>query len=61
MVSSKGIFVVAGVGNGSGTGAASAGIFASAGYKVALIARNADSLNKLADELKASGHDVSTI
>jgi len=52
------IFVVAGVGNGSGTGAATARLFSKAGYNVALIARNADSLNKLADEIKSTGGDA---
>jgi len=57
-MSSRPIFVVAGVGNGSGTGAAAAHIFSKAGYNVALIARNGDSINKLADELKGSGGDA---
>jgi NADP-dependent 3-hydroxy acid dehydrogenase YdfG len=58
MASRRGIFVVAGVGNGTGTGAASATVFAKAGYKVALIARNADHLSKVVDGLKAPGYDV---
>jgi len=52
------IFVVAGVGNGSGTGAATARLFSKAGYNVALIARNAESLSKLADEIKSTGGDA---
>ncbi|KAI0042709.1 NAD-P-binding protein [Auriscalpium vulgare] len=49
------IFVVAGVGNGSGTGGASARVFLNAGYRVALIARKSDELTKFAGELKAKG------
>jgi NAD(P)-dependent dehydrogenase (short-subunit alcohol dehydrogenase family) len=52
------IFVVAGIGNGSGTGAATARLFSKAGYNIALIARNAESLNKLADEIKSTGGDA---
>jgi hypothetical protein len=60
MASRKGIFVVAGVGNGTGTGASSARIYAKAGYKIAMIARNPDDLNKVAQEIKTSfGQDVS--
>ncbi len=33
--------------------------FAKLGYRVALIARNADHLNKLAEEIKGSGGEVS--
>jgi len=52
------VFVVAGVGNGTGTGAASAEVFAKAGYRVALIARNADHLKKTAENIKAIGGDA---
>jgi len=52
------LFVVAGIGNGSGTGAASARVFAKNGYSVAILARGADSLHKLEDEIKQSGGDV---
>jgi len=52
------IFVVAGVGNGLGTGAATARLFAKAGYNVALIARSAAPLNKLADEIKSTGGEA---
>jgi len=52
------IFVVAGIGNGSGTGAATARLFAKAGYNVALIARSAAPLNKLADEIKSTGGEA---
>ncbi|KAF7986680.1 hypothetical protein HWV62_20184 [Athelia sp. TMB] len=37
------------------TGAATARIFAKAGYNVALVARNADSLEKLAEEIQGTG------
>ncbi|TEB23515.1 short-chain dehydrogenase/reductase SDR [Coprinellus micaceus] len=51
----KGVLVVAGAGNGSGTGAATARLFAKNGYAVALIARGADSLTKISDEINAEG------
>ncbi|KZP10322.1 NAD-P-binding protein [Athelia psychrophila] len=51
-------FVVAGVGNGFGTGAATARVFAKAGYNIALIARNADSLKKFAEEIKGTGGEA---
>jgi len=49
------LIVVAGIGNGSGTGAATARLFAKAGYNVALIARGSDHLTKFRDELKGGG------
>jgi len=58
MAARRPIFVVAGVGNGTGTGAASAHVFAKAGYRVALIARNADHLKKTAEEIKSAGGDA---
>ncbi|KAF8509479.1 NAD-P-binding protein [Gautieria morchelliformis] len=51
----RSIFVVAGVGNGTGTGAVTARVFAGAGYNVALIARNPEHLKKTADEIKSTG------
>jgi len=54
----KPIVVVAGVGNGSGTGAATARVFAEAGYRVALIARNADHLKNTAQEINAAGGEA---
>ncbi|EIW76939.1 NAD(P)-binding protein [Coniophora puteana RWD-64-598 SS2] len=45
------LFVVAGIGDGSGTGAATARLFAKAGYAVALISRREDALNQFKDEL----------
>ncbi|TDL24351.1 short-chain dehydrogenase/reductase SDR [Rickenella mellea] len=60
MASNKPILVVAGVGNGSGTGAATALEFSKAGYRVALIARNADHLKTTADGIVASGGDAAS-
>lgn len=51
----KRVLVVAGAGNGGGTGAATARLFAKNGYSVALIARRADALAKISDEINASG------
>lgn len=56
--SNKPILVVAGVGNGQGTGASTAREFTKAGYRVALIARNAESLNALADEINKANGDA---
>ncbi|KAL9713604.1 hypothetical protein Ac2012v2_003215 [Leucoagaricus gongylophorus] len=51
--------VIAGIGNGAGTGAASARLFARQGYSIALIARSrGDSLTKLANEIKETGGDA---
>ncbi|CAE6522545.1 unnamed protein product [Rhizoctonia solani] len=52
------ICVVAGVGNGSGTGAAAVRAFAKDGYSVALIARNPDHLKNIAGEISANGGDA---
>ncbi|KAI5116636.1 hypothetical protein M0805_002399 [Coniferiporia weirii] len=52
------VLIVAGVGNGSGTGAATAKVFAKAGFRVALIARNADHLKKTADDINAAGGEA---
>ncbi|KAI0072349.1 NAD(P)-binding protein [Panus rudis PR-1116 ss-1] len=52
------VLVVAGVGNGSGTGAATARLFSKAGYRVALIARNADELKKTAEAINQSGGEA---
>ncbi|RPD59548.1 NAD(P)-binding protein [Lentinus tigrinus ALCF2SS1-6] len=57
-MSTRPLFVVAGIGNGSGTGAAAARLFAQKGYRVALIARNADSLNRLAGEINSAGGEA---
>ncbi|KAF7333482.1 hypothetical protein MVEN_02364400 [Mycena venus] len=53
MVSS--VVVIAGVGNGSGTGGAAARLFAKEGYTVALISRGSESLNVLASSINTSG------
>ncbi|EGN97567.1 hypothetical protein SERLA73DRAFT_75232 [Serpula lacrymans var. lacrymans S7.3] len=58
MSSARPLFVVAGVGNGSGTGAATARLFAKQGYRVALISRGVDSLNKLASEINTAGGEA---
>ncbi|KAB5593631.1 hypothetical protein CTheo_2924 [Ceratobasidium theobromae] len=55
----KPIFVVAGIGNGGGTGAASAHAFAKAGYRVALIARNPKSLSDTAKQIQSQGGEAS--
>jgi len=57
-MSKQPILVVAGIGNGQGTGAATARLFAKNGYRVALLARNADSLNNLASSIKSDGGDA---
>ncbi|KAH7882942.1 hypothetical protein F5I97DRAFT_1930556 [Phlebopus sp. FC_14] len=54
------LFVVAGIGNGTGTGAASARLFAKSGYRVALISRGVEHLNKLAKELNENGGEATT-
>ncbi|RDX45895.1 NAD(P)-binding protein [Lentinus brumalis] len=61
-MSTRPLIVIVGVGNGSGTGGATARVFAKAGYRVALIARGADKLNKVADDVVAiaSGAEVAT-
>ncbi|KAF7986918.1 hypothetical protein HWV62_12705 [Athelia sp. TMB] len=55
-------FVVAGVGNGAAyitdLRAICSRIFAKAGYNVALVARNADSLKKFAEEIKGTGGEA---
>jgi len=58
MATRKPILVVAGVGNGAGTGAATARLFAKQGYSVALIARNAKQLETTATEIKATGGEA---
>ncbi|EIW57685.1 NAD-P-binding protein [Trametes versicolor FP-101664 SS1] len=52
------LLIVAGIGNGTGTGAASARAFSAVGYRVALVARNAEHLNRLVGELTASEAQV---
>ncbi|KAJ6632215.1 hypothetical protein B0H10DRAFT_8063 [Mycena sp. CBHHK59/15] len=55
MAAVRPLFVVAGVGNASGTGAAAARLFSKAGYSVALIARGKGSLDSLTEEIKSNG------
>ncbi|KAI0263651.1 NAD-P-binding protein, partial [Gloeopeniophorella convolvens] len=57
-MSSRPIIVVAGIGNSSGTGGATARLFAQSGYDVALIAHDNDSLHKFAAELKTGDVDA---
>ncbi|KAF9032375.1 hypothetical protein BJ165DRAFT_1357934 [Panaeolus papilionaceus] len=58
----KRVLVVAGLGNGSGTGGSTARIFAKQGYTVALVSRTStngtDITSKLVDEIKSSGGDA---
>ncbi|KAI0260354.1 NAD-P-binding protein, partial [Gloeopeniophorella convolvens] len=51
-MSSRPVIVIAGIGNSSGTGGATARLFAQSGYDVALIAHDNDNLHKFAAELK---------
>ncbi|KAF9530715.1 hypothetical protein CPB83DRAFT_881961 [Crepidotus variabilis] len=51
----KRVAVVLGLGNGSGTGGATARLFAKNGYEIALIARGGDTLEKLAKEILSNG------
>lgn len=60
MSSVRPLFVVAGIGNGTGTGAATARLFAKSGYRVALISRGPDYLSKLATELNQAGGEAAT-
>ncbi|KAL0576192.1 hypothetical protein V5O48_005790 [Marasmius crinis-equi] len=56
----KPVVVIAGVGAGGGTGAASALAFGKEGYSIALIARNADFLKTFVNELNGSGIDAAS-
>ncbi|KAG1767825.1 hypothetical protein EDD22DRAFT_978105 [Suillus occidentalis] len=60
MSSVRPLFVVAGIGNGTGTGAATARLFAKSGYRVALISRGPEYLDKLATELNQAGGEAAT-
>ncbi|KAF9467488.1 hypothetical protein BDZ94DRAFT_1287578 [Collybia nuda] len=53
------VLVIAGLGNGSGTGGSTARLFSRAGYSVALVARGADSVEKIAKEINLAGGDAS--
>jgi len=58
MASLRPVLVIAGLGTGQGTGASTARVFAKAGYSVALVARGADSVDKLAKEINESGGEA---
>jgi len=60
MALQKPILIVAGVGNGTGTGGATACEFAKNGYRVALIARNAEHLEKVATGIRNDGGEAQT-
>ncbi|KAG6864811.1 hypothetical protein C0991_006997 [Blastosporella zonata] len=53
------VLVVAGLGAGSGTGASAARVFSKAGYSVALVARGAESVKNLTQELNTNGGEAS--
>ncbi|KAH9915572.1 NAD-P-binding protein [Epithele typhae] len=57
-VSPRPLIIIAGVGNGSGVGGATAHLFAKEGYRVALIARKAEEMAPLVAELIASGGEA---
>ncbi|KAH0580704.1 hypothetical protein H2248_002189 [Termitomyces sp. 'cryptogamus'] len=57
-ITARRVLVVAGLGAGSGTGASAARVFSKAGYSVALVARGADTVNNLAQELNSAGGDA---
>jgi len=50
--------IIAGVGNGTGIGGATARLFAKSGFNIALIARSADRLELFTAELKKSGAEA---
>ncbi|KAM5541053.1 hypothetical protein V8D89_005364 [Ganoderma adspersum] len=52
------LLIVAGIGNATGTGAATARVFAKAGYRVALIARGADPLERTVKEINDAGGEA---
>jgi len=53
------VLVIAGIGNASGTGGATARLFSQAlGYRVALIARNAQNLEAAATDIRSAGGDA---
>lgn len=54
----KRVLVVAGLGNGTGTGASTARLFAKNGYSVALVARGTEIVNKVAEEINSSGGEA---
>ncbi|KAJ7604914.1 hypothetical protein FB45DRAFT_954708 [Roridomyces roridus] len=60
MAAIRPLFIVAGIGNAAGTGAAAARTFSKSGYSVALLARRQGSLDALANNLKGSGGDAAS-
>ncbi|TFK80679.1 NAD-P-binding protein [Polyporus arcularius HHB13444] len=58
MSTGRPLLIVAGIGNASGTGAATARAFAKGGYRVALIARNTEHLNRLVEEISGAGGEA---
>lgn len=52
---SKGIAVISGLGNGVGTGAATARLFSHLGYSIALISRPRREVNELREEIRSWG------
>ncbi|RPD52978.1 NAD-P-binding protein [Lentinus tigrinus ALCF2SS1-7] len=57
-MSTRPLLIIAGIGNATGTGAATARAFAKTGYRVALIARNADHLNNLVEQISGAGGEA---
>ncbi|KIM62884.1 hypothetical protein SCLCIDRAFT_1214680 [Scleroderma citrinum Foug A] len=58
MSSIRPLFIVAGIGSGTGTGASAARLFAQKGYRIALISRGQEPLNKLTKELSQNGGEA---
>ncbi|PBK82551.1 NAD(P)-binding protein [Armillaria gallica] len=54
-MANKPVAVIAGLSSGSGTGAAAAHLLTKEGYAITLVARGADSLKALVDEINAAG------
>ncbi|KIJ50892.1 hypothetical protein M422DRAFT_130801, partial [Sphaerobolus stellatus SS14] len=52
------ILVVAGIGDGSGTGGSTARLFAKNGYRVAVISRSPEATSKTAAEINAAGGEA---
>ncbi|CAA7264475.1 unnamed protein product [Cyclocybe aegerita] len=57
-LAAKRVLVVAGIGNGTGTGASTARLFAKNGYNVAIIARGDRFVQGLANEINSSGGEA---
>ncbi|KIJ23325.1 hypothetical protein M422DRAFT_276123, partial [Sphaerobolus stellatus SS14] len=54
----RSILVVAGIGDGSGTGGSTARLFAENGYRVAVISRSPEATSKTAAEINAAGGEA---